>query len=397
MKTPPPEPLLPIRLGIMSNGDPADARTWSGVPNAILNDLEPMVDSVVYLPAAPVTPARRRWERFRKGFSRTLGHRALPAFDRGHLRRRTDSISETARRESVDAVLAITVDQFVAHVDLDVPIVHHSDTTFKGLENWYPEITRLWPMTSRRGHDITREAIRRSAHSTYPSRWAAAQAIDTYGASEECTTVIPYGCNLRNPPGREDTLQRQIGSGECRLLFIGRDWNRKGGPLVLETLSVLRNRGVDASLTVVGTTPPKTDLPVKTIGFLNRQVPADLERYRSLWRDATFLFMPSRAETFGAVYAEAAANGVPSIALDIGGVGDAVIDGENGRLLSPNVNAETCADTITELLQTPDAYEQLVRSSRDRYETTLNWNAWCKTTLGILETLISNGKKANHR
>ena len=397
MTTPTPEPLLPIRLGIMSNGDPADARTWSGVPNAILHHLEPMVDSIVYLPAAPVTPARRRWERFRKGLSRIVGHRGLPAMDRGHLERRTDSISKAAERESVDAVLAITVDQFVAHVDLDVPLVHHSDTTFQGLEGWYPEVTGLWPMTSRRGHEITREAIRRSAHSTYPSRWAAAQAIDTYGASAERTTVIPYGCNLLDPPSREDTLQRQVGSGACRLLFIGRDWNRKGGRLVLETLRVLRDRGIDASLTVVGTTPPETDLPVETIGFLNRQIPEDLERYRSLWRDATFLFMPSRAETFGAVYAEAAANGVPSLALDIGGVGDAVVDGENGRLLSPEVNAETCADSITELLRTPEAYERLVRTSRDRYETTLNWNAWCKTTLGILEDLISNGQKENNR
>ena len=388
---------LPIRLGIMSNGDPADARTWSGVPNSILNHLEPMVDSVVYLPAAPVTPARRRWERFRKGFSRILGHRGFPAMDRGHLKRRTDSISEAAKRESVDAVLAITVDQFVAHVDLDVPLLHHSDTTFQGLEGWYPHVTGLWPMTSRRGHEITREAIRRSAHSTYPSRWAAAQAIDTYGASAERTTVIPYGSNLLDPPCREAALDRHAGSGTCRLLFIGRDWNRKGGPRVLETLGVLRDRGIDASLTVVGTTPPETDLPVEIIGFLNRQVPEDLERYRSLWRDATFLFMPSRAETFGAVYAEAAANGVPSIALDIGGVGDAVVDGENGRLLSPEVDAETCADTIAELLQAPDAYERLVHTSRDRYETTLNWNAWCKTTLGILEDLISNGQKENNR
>ena len=72
-------------------------------------------------------------------------------------------------------------------------------------------------------------------------------------------------------------------------------------------------------------------------------VTEDLERYRSLWREATFLFMPSRAETFGAVYAEAAANGVPSIALDIGGVGDAVVDGENGRLLPRESDAESCA------------------------------------------------------
>jgi glycosyltransferase involved in cell wall biosynthesis len=166
---------------------------------------------------------------------------------------------------------------------------------------------------------------------------------------------------------------------------------------VLETLRLLRDRGIDASLTVVGTTPPQTDLPVETIGFLNQQVAEDLERYRSLWREATFLFMPSRAETFGAVYAEAAANGVPSIALDIGGVGDAVVDGENGRLLPRESDAETCARTISEMLDAPDTYELLVRSSRDRYETTLNWNVWCTSTLAILEGILGDRKKEKIR
>lgn len=397
MHQPPRTTSLPIRLGIMSNGDPTDGRTWSGVPTSILKHLEPMVDSVVYLPAGPVPSRRRKWEGCRKGLSRALGHRALPHFDRGHLARRVDSISDAARRESVDAVLGITVDQFIANVDLDVPLIHHSDTTFLGLEDWYPEVTNLWPAASRRGHEITREAIRRSDHSTFPSRWAANQAIEHYDAAPDRTTVIPYGCNLLNPPARDVTLRRNVETGACRLLFIGRDWIRKGGPLVLETLRILRDRGIDASLTVVGTTPPQTDLPVETIGFLNQQVTEDLERYRSLWREATFLFMPSRAETFGAVYAEAAANGVPSIALDIGGVGDAVVDGENGRLLPRESDAESCARTISELLDAPDAYERLVRSSRDRYETTLHWNVWCTSTLAILEGILEDRKKAKIR
>lgn len=385
-----------IRLGIVSNGDPTDVRSWSGVPNAILNHIEPKVGSVVYLPAAPVSDGRKHWERLRKGAARCLGHRALPHLDRRHLEARVQQISEASRRESVDAILAITVDQFVAHLDVDVPVLHHSDTTFEGLENWYPHLTRLWPVSSRRGHEIAEEALRRSDHSIYPSRWAANQATRHYGVQKERITVAPYGCNLLNPPSREETLQRAIiDGGKCRLLFIGLDWERKGGPLVLDTLRILRARGVDASLSVVGTTPPETDLPVETIPFLNKQIPEDLERYRSLWREASFLFMPSLAETFGAIYAEAAANGVPSIALDIGGVGDAVADRESGLLLTPDIDADACADAIVALLESPEDYHALVRGSRDRYETTLNWNAWCTTSVEILKNILSKRREEN--
>lgn len=385
---------LPIRLGIVSDGDPKDVRTWSGVPNAIYNHIEPKVDSVVYLPAGPVSKGRERWEKMRKLTARCFGHRALPQLDRRHLETRVQHISDAARREKVDAILAITVDQFVAHLDVDVPVVHHSDTTFEGLENWYPHVTNLLPLASRRGHEIAQAAIRRSDHSIYPSHWAANQAINSYGAFTDEISVVPYGCNLLNPPSREEVMKRTIHpDSKCQLLFIGVDWNRKGGPLVLETLRTLRERGVDASLTVVGTTPPESDLPVETITFLNKQIPEDLERYNSLWRDATFLFMPSLAETFGAIYAEAAANGVPSLALNIGGVGDAVIDGKSGLLFDPSADSDACADAIIALIESPEEYNALVLGARDRYESTLNWNSWCTSAVGILQNILSSERR----
>lgn len=320
------------------------------------------------------------------------GRRDLPQLDRDLLERRVRPISEAARRESVDAILAITVDQFVAHLDVDVPVVHHSDTTFFGYENAYPEAIDLWKRTSDRGHEICRRAIEVASHSTYPSHWAASHAIDRYDADPERTTVIPYGSSLDHPPAREEAVDRSPDRNSCRLLFIGRDWDRKGGPLVLDTLRELRSRGIDASLTVVGTTPPDSDLPVTTIGFLNKQVPEDLARYRSLWQEATFLFMPSLAETFGAIYAEAAANGVPSIALDVGGVGDAVSDGESGLLFEPGVAPKTCADRIIELLESPERYRRLAEGARDRFEQVLNWETWCSRTVDILEGLTCHQK-----
>lgn len=162
---------------------------------------------------------------------------------------------------------------------------------------------------------------------------------------------------------------------------------------MLDTLRILRARGVDASLSVVGTTPPQTDLPVETFPFLNKQIPEDLERYRTLWREATFLFMPSLAETFGAIYAEAAANGVPSIALDIGGVADAVVDRESGLLMDSNIDADACADEIVALIESPDDYHALVRGSLDRYETIMNWDTWCTTSVEILKNILSRRRE----
>ena len=60
-----------------------------------------MVDSVVYLPAGPVSSKRRYWELYRKGLSRMLGRRALPSLDRCYLMRRTDSIAAAAQQLAI--------------------------------------------------------------------------------------------------------------------------------------------------------------------------------------------------------------------------------------------------------------------------------------------------------
>ena len=62
-----------------------------------------------------------------------------------------------------------------------------------------------------------------------------------------------------------------------RLLVIGRDWFAKGGPLAFDAMMVLRDKGVDARLTVIGCDPPEfhQNAHVTVHPQLNKAVPAE--------------------------------------------------------------------------------------------------------------------------
>ena len=71
-------------------------------------------------------------------------------------------------------------------------------------------------------------------------------------------------------------------------MLIGRDWHAKGGPLVLETVELLRARGVDAVLDVIGVTPPEAAGAeyITAHGVLDKSRPEDMARFAAVMRRA---------------------------------------------------------------------------------------------------------------
>ena len=113
-----------------------------------------------------------------------------------------------------------------------------------------------------------------------------------------------------------------------RLLFIGIDFLRKGGDLVVEAVHRLRKGGDQAlRLTVVGPRRwPLAGSPPDWIDYRGLLAP---EEVRSLLPVHDLFVMPSTKEGFGLVFIEAAAFGRAVIA---GGAGseEAMIDGVTG-------------------------------------------------------------------
>ncbi len=183
------------------------------------------------------------------------------------------------------------------------------------------------------------------------------------------------GANLDEDPG-PGSFRPSLGA--LTLLFVGYDWNRKGGPLVLDTFAELKRRIGRVTLHVVGVTPENTRGVEGVIhhGVLRKSSPEERERLIELFRTASFFFMPSRAEAFGLVYCEACAFGLPPVAADTGGVGEIIEHGVNGLLLPTSATASDYADAIQAVWSDGARYRAMQAHARQAFEKRLNWRAW---------------------
>lgn len=214
----------------------------------------------------------------------------------------------------------------------------------------------------------------------WPAAWQKQTADRLYGLDPARSVIVPWGANIDDPgEGAPVTLDPK---GPLNLLFVGRNWQAKGGPLAVEVLHDLRASGIDARLTVIGCTPPLDPAPWLTVhAELDKAVPEQLATFENAYRQAHFMVMAS-LESYGFAFCEASAYGLPSLALRLGGV--PVLDGVNGHALPPGSPAADFAAIIRRYLADPAAYATLRADARARYERDLNWDRWGQRTAELL-------------
>ncbi len=221
----------------------------------------------------------------------------------------------------------------------------------------------------------------------WPSDWLKTAADRLYDLSDQNSVVVPWGANVADP-GIGPQQPKLSPNEPVRLLFVGRDWFAKGGPLVFETLKALKDRGVPVELTVIGCHPPEfhRDPAMIIHGPLHKDQPEDLAKFQSAMRNAHFVMQPS-FESYGFAFCEASAFGLPSVCLRVGGV--PVRDGINGHALPLGSTADDFADIVQDYIADPARYEALRKSARNEYEERLNWDAWGQKAAALLRDRVN--------
>lgn len=279
----------------------------------------------------------------------------------------------------------------IAYLETDKPIVYWTDATFAGMVGFYSEFSNLCKESIRNGNRMEQEALSRCSYAIYASEWAANTAVENYRVDARKIKVVPLGANLSCSRTMSD-IEEMIGHRDARtvkLLFCGVDWHRKGGDTVLKTAEMLSAEGIDVELDVVGCQPPGP-VPgfVRIHGFVSKKTAEGRQLLDRLFSRAHFLFVPSLAECYGLVFAEASSFGLPSIATDVGGIPTVVKNGINGQLFSLTDSAENYCSYIKDVMFSREQYRNLALSSFREYETRLNWSVAGRTIRDLLSGLI---------
>ena len=189
-----------------------------------------------------------------------------------------------------------------------------------------------------------------------------------YELPEDRTMCVFAGANAHVPPFDDSLTAKR---NPRRILFVGGDWERKGGPDLLKAFEEVRKKHPRAELTVVSSYKGSDQVSAPGVNFAG---PVPLGEISKYFEDSDIFCMPTRLEPFGIVFIEAMAYGLPIVATRIGALPDLVEDGVNGYLVAPG-DVPALIRTLTKLLEDEVRFREMARASRLRYDDRFNWTA----------------------
>jgi glycosyltransferase involved in cell wall biosynthesis len=239
------------------------------------------------------------------------------------------------------------------------------------------------------GNRQEQAAFDRSTYAIYKSKWAAGQARKFYRTREGSIRILANGANVPVEHGMEQVVEWVAlrSSRPCILLFVGVEWERKGGMIAWHTARLLNERGIPATLRVVGCEAPAAAF-VEQYGRINKSSDEGVEKLKSLFETSTFFILPTRAEAAGIVFSEASAYGLPILATKTGGVEHYVSHEENGYCLPLEASPVQFADLIQGALKNTDIYKRLSLGAYSRYRSLLNWETSVTELIRLAEAAI---------
>ena len=378
----------PFHLLLVTLEDPYNPRSWSGTAYNMRVALEAKIERVSVL--AKLKPKRTPIDVVLRAALRGSPPR-YPLFLTKAAQLQFAKETEAAIREHrPDAILSISSHCLLYLPDPGVPVFMVSDAPWLTWKETYRAFEST-PLLGKRFARLEAAAARKCTGLIFSSKWATDEAQRLYGVPADKLLVQPMGANWfpKENSAELSSIIESRPADTLNLLFVGKDWVRKGGPLTLEITRGLRNAGLTRlRLHIVGCNPQiPADLQgiVEVQGLLKASDPADGEKLKRMFLESHFLVVPTRAECFGVVFAEAHAFGLPSVSRAIHAVPSIIQDGVTGILQPENDPASSYVARILALAKDRPGYLRMAHAARERYESALNWGSFADGVVHRME------------
>lgn len=201
--------------------------------------------------------------------------------------------------------------------------------------------------------------------------WTMSDALassfrDDFAQSPEKITTIYAGSN--NTPLPIPGVHR-----EPRILFIGKDHQRKGSAVLLQAFEIVRREIPDAELHLVGGIKAAVDRPgVVSHGFVACSTLAGRGQFDHLFATASVFCLPSRYEPFGIAFVEAMLAGLPCVGSRSWAMPEIIDEGKTGWLVDDG-SVEELAAVLIAALRDPAKCAAMGALGRERSLGRFTW------------------------
>jgi glycogen(starch) synthase len=260
----------------------------------------------------------------------------------------------------------------------DVPLVSTIHATEAGRHSGW-----VSGRISRQVHAVESWLVRESDSLITCSASMVDEVTELFGPGLAENRVIPNGIDAARWP----FAKRRPRRGSAELLFFGRLEYEKGVHDAIAALPRIRRTHPGTTLTIAGDGTQQQWLidqarkhkVLKAIRFTGR---LDHEELVALLHTVDATVLPSHYEPFGIVALEAAATGVPLVTSNVGGLGEAVINGQTGVSFAPR-DVAALAAAVRTVLDDPDAAQRRAVAARDRLTSDFDWGTVADETAQV--------------
>lgn len=220
------------------------------------------------------------------------------------------------------------------------------------------------------------EAFKQAAGIFCMGEWYRKFLIDS-GIPKDKVHAVGAGINL--DATKIDTSKK---TGN-KILFVGRDFERKNGPLVIAAFKLAKRQRSDIELYIAGPAPKEDIDGVYWLGDVPSQKLSD---YFNL---CDIFCMPSKFEAYGIVFIEALTYGLPCIGRNAFEMPYFIEDGKTGYILNEE-NADTLSQLMLKLLDNKEIKEN-VNARRQEYLEKYSWDAVAKRMYDVISNDMTKG------
>ncbi len=193
------------------------------------------------------------------------------------------------------------------------------------------------------------------------SDWLKKSFVHDFGLQEEKIITVYSGANLKV----EDFDKNY----DCKtILFVGKNFERKGGRTLLEAFRIAKKKIKDAKLIIIG-----SNLNISEEGIEVKGLITDKNELADYFKQASLFVLPSLFEPFGIVFAEAFAYKNPCIGSNICAMPEIIEDGKGGFLVPPN-DYKILADRIITLLEDENLSKKMGDYGFEKVKNIFNWD-----------------------
>jgi len=165
--------------------------------------------------------------------------------------------------------------------------------------------------------------------------------VKQYFIDEHRIKLVYVGTNTRSPD-HVNLAKYQ----NKNILFVGKDWKRKGGPLLLEAFKLVQKQIPEATLTILGCKPSIRVKNCFAYGVVS------LQEVEKIYNQTTLFCMPTLREPFGIVFLEAMFNCLPVVTNNVGATPYLIRNGFNGYIV--DYTKDALAKVLVSMLNNPE-------------------------------------------